>query len=34
LRFVRVNARMAEINGVPTAAHVGRRPQEVVPELS
>lgn len=33
LRFVRVNARMAEINGVPPAAHVGRRLQEVVPEL-
>lgn len=34
LRFVRVNRRMAEINGVPAAEHLGRTPREVVPDLA
>src|SRR4051795_11955212 len=32
-RFVRVNARLASMVGVPAADHVGRRPQDVVPDL-
>jgi PAS domain S-box-containing protein len=31
LRFVSVNDQMAEINGAPAAAHIGRRMAEVVP---
>jgi PAS domain S-box-containing protein len=34
LRFVRINERMAELNGVPAAEHVGRTPREVVPDLA
>jgi PAS domain S-box-containing protein len=34
LRFVRVNARLAEINGIPVAAHIGRTLREVVPALA
>ncbi|MGK7868679.1 PAS domain-containing protein [Falsiroseomonas sp. E2-1-a20] len=34
LRFVRVNRRMAEINGVPAEAHIGRRVAEIVPGLA
>ena len=34
LRFVRVNARLAEFNGVPIAEHIGRTVREVVPELA
>jgi PAS domain S-box-containing protein len=33
LRYVRVNARLAALNGVPPAAHVGRTPTEVMPSL-
>ena len=33
LRFVRLNHRFAEINGVPVEAHLGRTPHEVVPDL-
>ncbi|HYF58041.1 MAG TPA: PAS domain-containing sensor histidine kinase [Burkholderiaceae bacterium] len=33
LRFVRVNQRLAEINGVPVEAHVGRTVREIVPDL-
>jgi PAS domain S-box-containing protein len=33
LRFVRLNRRFAEINGVPVEAHIGRTPREVVPDL-
>lgn len=33
-RFLRVNRRMAEINGVPAAAHLGRTMREVVPALA
>jgi PAS domain S-box-containing protein len=33
LRYVRVNEALAEMNGVPVAGHLGRRPDEVAPEL-
>ena len=33
LRYVRINARLAAINGKPASAHIGRRLQEVIPEL-
>lgn len=34
LRFVHVNACLAEINGVPAEAHLGRTVREVVPSLA
>jgi PAS domain S-box-containing protein len=34
LRYVRLNERMAEINGLPVSAHIGRRIREVLPELA
>jgi len=34
LRFVRVNARLAALNGATPAAHVGRTPAEVTPALA
>jgi PAS domain S-box-containing protein len=34
LRFVRVNERLAEINGVPEADHIGRTIREVVPGIA
>lgn len=34
LRFVRINERLAEINGIPAAAHLGRRVRDVLPELA
>ena len=33
LRYVRVNDRLAEINGVPAAAHAGRTIRELLPDL-
>jgi PAS domain S-box-containing protein len=33
LRYVRINDRMAEINGVPPSEHIGRTVAEVVPEV-
>src|ERR1700722_11789186 len=33
-RFVRINERMAEIHGLPVAAHIGRTLREVVPDLA
>jgi PAS domain S-box-containing protein len=33
-RYVRVNDRLAELNGLPVAAHIGRTVQEVVPTLA
>jgi PAS domain S-box-containing protein len=33
-RFRRVNERLAEINGFPTAAHVGKRPDELLPDIA
>jgi PAS domain S-box-containing protein len=32
LRFVRINSRLAEINGVPAAAHIGKTLREILPE--
>lgn len=34
LRFVRVNARLAEVNGISAEAHVGRTVREIVPDLA
>jgi PAS domain S-box-containing protein len=34
LRFVRVNERMAEINGAPVDAHAGRSVRELLPQLA
>lgn len=34
LRYVRVNERLAEINGLPAADHIGRTFREVVPSLA
>lgn len=34
LRFVRVNQRLAEINGAPISEHLGRTLQDVLPELA
>ena len=34
LRYRRVNARLAEINGIPAAEHLGKRMRDVVPELA
>jgi PAS domain S-box-containing protein len=33
LRYVRINERLAEINGLPVAAHLGRTVGEIVPTL-
>jgi PAS domain S-box-containing protein len=33
-RYQRINARLAEMNGVPVEAHLGRTMREVVPELA
>ena len=34
LRWVRINERLAEINGFPTAAHLGRTVRELLPDLA
>jgi PAS domain S-box-containing protein len=34
LKYIRVNQRLAEINGLPVSEHISRRFDEVVPELS
>ncbi len=34
LRYVRINERLAEINGVPAAEHMGRTVREIVPDLA
>ena len=34
LRFVRVNERLAEMNGIPAEQHMGRTPRQVVPGLT
>ncbi|MEG3938605.1 PAS domain-containing protein [Microcoleus sp. S36b_A3] len=34
LRFVRINDRLAEINGVPAAAHIGKTLREILPEMA
>ena len=33
LRFVRINDRLAELNGLPASAHVGRTVREILPNL-
>ncbi len=34
LRYVRINDRMAEMNGVSKARHIGKTPREIVPDLA
>jgi PAS domain S-box-containing protein len=34
LRYERINERMAELNGVPAAAHIGRTVREIIPDLA
>ena len=34
LRYLRINERMAEINGIPAADHIGRTVEEVLPSLA
>lgn len=34
LRFVRINQRLAEINGLPVEAHIGRSVRELLPDLA
>ncbi|RJP21732.1 MAG: PAS domain S-box protein [Candidatus Abyssobacteria bacterium SURF_5] len=34
LRYVRVNERLAEINGIPPSEHIGKTPREIVPDLA
>ncbi|KAM3101013.1 PAS domain-containing protein [Phormidesmis sp. 146-12] len=34
LRFVRINDRLAEINGTPAEAHIGRTLREILPEMA
>lgn len=34
LRFVRINERLAEINGVPVEDHIGRTVREVLPDIA
>src|ERR687886_1276384 len=34
LRFVRLNDRLAEINGLPAAAHIGKTLREILPEMA
>lgn len=34
LRYLRINERMAGLNGVPVAGHIGRTVREVIPELA
>ncbi len=34
LRFVRINERLAEINGIPAAEHIGKTVRDLLPELA
>ncbi|NJC06458.1 PAS domain S-box-containing protein [Sphingomonas kaistensis] len=34
MRFVRINERMAEINGIPAAEHLGKTVRELLPDLA
>jgi PAS domain S-box-containing protein len=34
LRYVRINERLAEINGIPAEAHIGKRVDDLLPELA
>lgn len=33
-RYLRINERLAEINGLPVDAHIGRRLEEIVPDIA
>ncbi len=33
LRFIRLNQRLADMNGIPVEEHIGRTPREIVPDL-
>src|SRR3954466_12040583 len=33
LRYRRLNAELAAMNGLPVEAHIGRRPSEILPDL-
>jgi PAS domain S-box-containing protein len=33
-RYLRINDRLAEINGLPASEHIGRTPREVLPDLA
>ena len=33
LRYLRINDRLAEMNGIPAEAHIGRHVSEIVPTL-
>jgi PAS domain S-box-containing protein len=33
LRYIRINERLAEINGIPAADHIGKTPKQIVPDL-
>ena len=34
LRFVRINERLAAMNGLPAEAHIGRTVREIVPDIA
>ena len=34
LRYVRINDKLAEMNGVPAEEHIGRTPREIIPDLA
>jgi PAS domain S-box-containing protein len=34
LRYIRINERLAEMNGLPASAHIGRTIHEIVPDLA
>ncbi len=34
LRYIRINERLAEINGIPSQAHIGRTVHEIIPTLA
>jgi PAS domain S-box-containing protein/putative nucleotidyltransferase with HDIG domain len=33
LRYLEINKRLADINGIPRKAHIGRTPKEIIPQL-
>jgi PAS domain-containing protein len=33
-RYVRINELIADVNGVPVADHIGKRPSEVIPNMA
>lgn len=34
LRYIRINQRLADLNGVPAEDHIGRTPREIVPDFT